>query len=450
MSLLTTDAVQMRAVAAAAVDTARRLGADHAVVAARAAAAVKVTARAGATETALRDARQTLTLRLYRGARMGVATTAALDPAAVRRAAEEALALAALMPEDPDALPPALAEMAVDAPLPRLFAPARRDPAQLRELALAGDAAIRGAAVPAGVAIETVSMSVSSSESVVAMATSAGFCRAQDFSNQSAAAIALARDASGAANDFADSHDRRFDHLLPVEALAAGAAERAAQQLGARAVASHRGPVLLEPRIAAALLRELVAALSGSAQDQGRTFLPRALGSTVAADHLALEEDPQEPFGLASGAFDSEGVAGQRRAILHEGMALGYFLGTRSARRLGMASTGNADGPWNLRLTSSAPSGDGAALCRQMGRGLVIRRVMGGATDPVTGNWTQAVSGLWVEGGVPVHAVADVTVGGNLRDMFQAILALGQDVERHGAIRTGSLLIDGMQIGGAG
>lgn len=449
MRLLTTDAGQMRAVAAAAVDMARRLGADHAVVFAQATAAVQVTARDGATDIALRDARQTLTLRLYRGARIGVATTAALDPAAVHRAAEEALALAALMPEDPDALPPTLADMAVDVPLPSLYAPAQRDPGALRALALQGDAAIRAAVVPDSVAVETVAMGVSTSESVAALATSAGFSRTQEFSHQRAWAVALARGASGAANDFADSEDRRFDLLAPVETLAARAADRAAGQLGARAVTGHRGPVLIEPRVAAALLGDLIGALSGNAQVQGRTFLPGALGTAVAADHLQLEEDPQEPFGLASGAFDSEGVAGKRRAILQDGVALGYFLGMRSARRLGMASTGNADGPWNLRLTSRAPGGDFDALCKQMGQGLVIRRVMGGATDPVTGNWTQAVSGHWIEEGVPVHAVTDVTVGGNLRDMFKAILAVGSDVQRHGAIRTGSVLIDGLQIGGA-
>ncbi|OAN63905.1 TldD/PmbA family protein [Sphingomonas sp. TDK1] len=449
MSLLTTDAVQMRAVAAAAVDTARRLGAEHAVVSARATAAVQVTARQGAIDTALRDARQSLTLRLYRGARVGVATTAALDPDSVRRAAEEALALAALMPEDPDGLPASLADMATEVPLPLLNAPSRRDPGALRALALKGDAAIRAATVPAGVTVETVAMGVSTSESVAALATSAGFCRTQEFSNQSAWAVALARDANGAGNEFADSHDRRFENLVPVETLAARAAARAARQMGARAVASHRGPVLLEPRIAAALLGDLITALTGSAQDQKRTFLPGALGMVVAAEHLELHEDPHEPFGLASGAFDSEGVAGQRRAILHDGLALGYFLGTRSARRLGMVSTGNADGPWNLRLGSRLPGVDFDGLCQQMGQGLVITRMMGGATDPVTGNWTQAVSGLWVESGVPVHAVTDVTVGGNLRDMWKAVLAVGTDVERNGAIRTGSLLIDGLQIGGA-
>lgn len=449
MSLLGLDAPAMEAIASEAVATARSLGADLAVVSAHATASIQVTAREGAVETALRDAQQSLTLKVFRGSRMGMATTAALEPSAVRRAAEEALALAALMQEDADGLPPALTEMAVDTPSPPLSAPAGRDPGALRAMALAGDAAIRAAATPPGVTAETVAMGVSSSEGVFALATSAGFCRAQTYSNQGAWAVALTRDAGGAVNDHADSYDRRFEALDPVEMLAARAVARAARQLGARAVPSHRGPVLFEARVATALLGELVGALSGTPQHQGRTFLPGALWKMVAADHLDLAEDPFEPFGLRSGAFDSEGVSGQLRAILHGGMVLGYFLGTRSARRLGMVSTGNADGPWNLRLTSRAPGGDFAALCRRLGRGLVVTRLNGGAADPVSGNWTYAVAGLWVEGGVPVHAVSDVTVGGNLRDMLMAVDAVGEDVHRSGAFRTGSILIDGMQIGGA-
>lgn len=453
MTLLTIDADAMEGVAGHAVAVARALGADHVVASARASAAVQVTARAGETDIALRDARQSLTLRVYRGSRAGVATTAALDPAAVRRAAEEAYALAALMGEDDDGLPPPIELMAVGGAAPPIHAPVEPDgdgdPAKLRATALAGDAAIRAVAAPAGAAVETMTMGASASEGLFALATSAGFCRSQLYSNHSRWAAALVRDGDGAVNDYADSHDRQAWALEPVATLAERAVGRAAQALGARAVPSHRGPVLFEARAAAALVGDLVGALSGNPQHQRRSFLPDALGTTVAAEHLDLEEDPFEPFGLASGGFDGEGIAGCRRAILSAGVVQGYFLGTRSARRLGMLPTGNADGPWNLTLRSRAPGGDFAAQCRAMGRGLVISRMMGGQSDPVTGNWTYAVSGLWVEGGVPVHAVTDVTVSGNLRAMLKAVVSVGDDVARVGAIRTGSVLIDGLQIGGA-
>ena len=279
--------------------------------------------------------------------------------------------------------------------------------------------------------------------------TSAGFCRGQSYSHHGLWLVALARDADGAVNDSADSFDRRFDRLMSAHALADRAVARATGQLGARAVPGQMAPVLFEASVATALIGSLVNALSGNPQQRRATFLPDALGRTVAAPHLDLHEDPFEPFGVASGGFDREGIAGSRRAILSAGTVKGLFLGTRSAGRLGMRSTGNADGPWNLTLTSRTDRGSFAELCQRMGRGLIVRRLEGGAIDPVTGNWTHAVAGTWVEEGIPVHAVADVTVGGNLRDMLNGIVAVGDDVERRGAFSTGSILIDAMQIGGA-
>lgn len=450
MRLLATHPAEMEEVAACAVSVARALGADHAVASARASAGVQVTARDGATDTALRDARQGLTLTVYRGARAGTASTAALDAAAVRRAAAEAFTLAGLVSEDPEGLPPDLDQMATDTPAPPLDAPAGLDLGTLRTMALQGDALIRGARTAPGTGAETVAAGVSSTEMATALATSAGFSRSEAASFHNIWAVALARDAQGAANDSADSIDRRFDGLESMETLAVRAVERAAGRLGARAVATHSGPVIFEARVATALVGALVGALSGASQNRGATFLPGVLGQAAAADHLDLVEDPSEPYGLASGAFDSEGVAGRRRAILNAGVVEGYFLRTRSARQLGMVSTGNADGPWNLRLSSRAPGGSLDALRRLMGRGLVVTRLMGGATDPVTGNWTYAVAGTWIENGETVHAVTDVTVGGNLKDMLRAIVAVGDDTHRAGAIRTGSILIDGLRIGGLG
>lgn len=449
MSLLDIDAARLEEVATRAVAIGRALGADTVVASASASAGIRVKARGGEVDTALRDARQGLSLTLYRGAAAGNVSTAALDDAAIHLAAEEAFALAGITTGDLTALPPDLPQMATYTPLPPLHAPSGRDAKDLRVIALAGDAMIRETSAAAGITIDTVAADVSTSEGITALATSAGFCRSQIYSTHGIWAVALARDADGAANDSAGSSDRRYNMLEPMRTLADTAVARAVSQLGGRAVASHRGPVLFEARAAAALLGDLIAALTGSRQHAGATFLPAMLGRSVAAAHLDLSEDPFEAYGLASGGFDGEGIAGSRRAILNAGVAEGYFLGVRSARQLGMTPTGNAGGPWNLRFTSRTDGGSFDALCRRMERGLVISRIMGGATDPVTGNWTYAVSGTWMEGGMPTHAVADVTVGGNLRDMLMAIDAVGDDVHRSGAIRTGSLLIDGMQIGGA-
>lgn len=448
MRLLSTNAEQLQEIAAAAIAIGRELGADHAVATVGAHAAINVTARAGQTDVALRDAGQGLTLTLYRGARAGSASTAALDDAAIQTVAREAFAMAELTGQDPDGLPAALEEMATDALLPPIDAPSGCDPARLREMALEGDALLRGASTHEA-RIDTMTASARTSEGAMALATSAGFCRGQTFTHHNVSLVALAHGEDGAVNDYAESTDRRFDRLQPIPELASAVVARARDQLGARSVSAQGAPVLFEARAASALIGDLVGALSGQPQHRGATFLPDALGKRVAADHLDLLEDPLEPFGLASGGFDGEGIAGRKRAILRGGEVEGLFLGLRSARQLGMTSTGNAGGPWNLRLVSRDQGGSFEALCRTMERGLVVRRLHGGALDRVSGNWTFAVTGTWVEDGAPAYPVTDVTVGGDMRDMLREIVAVGEDVYRNGAIRTGSILIEKMQIGGA-
>ncbi|RSV36459.1 hypothetical protein CA234_18335 [Sphingomonas sp. ABOLE] len=226
------------------------------------------------------------------------------------------------------------------------------------------------------------------------------------------------------------------------------AAGRARRALGARAVSSRRGPVLFDPRTAAMLVDTLAGALAGTAQYRRMSYLPDPLGRQVAAPHLDLREDPFEPLGLASGGFDGEGIAGASRPILRSGIVEGLFLSSFSGRKLGMASTGNADGYYNLRLTSTAESGNWPEMLRMLGTGLVVTHFEGGKTDPASGNWAQAVRGLWVEDGEIIHAVTDVTLAGHVPAMLAAIRAVGRDVERIGAIRTGSILIDDMQLGG--
>jgi PmbA protein len=178
------------------------------------------------------------------------------------------------------------------------------------------------------------------------------------------------------------------------------------------------------------------------------TFLPDPLGRQVAAEHLILHEDPFEPFGLASGGFDSEGIAGSARPIVENGIARGLFLSTYSARKLGGRSTGNAEGFYNLRLSSNRSGGTRQDMLAKLGTGLLVTGLQGGSTDPATGNWTRAVKGLWIENGEVAHAVRGVTLAGEAPAMMKNIVAVGDDLTRLGSVRTGSLLIDDMQVGG--
>lgn len=435
--------------AALAVEHARRLGADASSASAQASGGVRIVVRGGVAETAQRDGHQSLDCTVYRNGCRGSASSVALDAASIRRAVEEAMAIARHVQPDPFA---GLADpdlLAHVTPQPPMFSPSEDDAGDLLDTALAIEASVTAGPRTPAIDVRVTEAGVATSDSAYALATSAGFCRSGSGSNHGRWAMVLAQAGADAVQDYEESSERCADRLACVSRLAADAVARTAAQLGARGLDSRRAPVILAPRAAVDLVSDLVGALNGGAQYRGASFLPDAIDRQVAAAHLDLVEDPYVPFGMASGAFDGEGVAGSRRDILSGGVARGYFLATASARRLGRQSTGNANGPWNLHLASSAPGGDAAALRRMMDTGLVVTRLLGGATDPVTGNWTRAVAGFWIERGEIVHPVQDITVGGRVETMLRDIVAVGSDSRRAGAITTGSILIDAMQIGGA-
>lgn len=444
--LLTQSEAALRDAATLAVELAGRRGAT-----ARASVhhegIAKIAMRDGEVETAERSGTQGVGLTIFYDGRRGTASTAGFDRAAIERVVEEAMLIASHVRPDPDAgLPPA-DTVAFASPSPQIYADSPRNPDALLQTAASMDRAAGEIArsderlrVGESVAVAT--------EGLWALATSDGFCRSVLRSNDARWSVMLAQDDAGSNSDFAESQERSVDALLPVELLAQQAAERARQALGARSLTSRRCPVLFGPRIAATLVGELASALTGMAQVRRMSFLPDPIGRSIAASHLDLVEDPFEPLGLASGGFDSEGIGGSTRAIIRAGVAEGLFLSSTSGRKLGLASTGNADGFYNLRLKSTAVSGDGPAMLAMLGTGLFVTQLKGGKTDPATGNWTQAVAGLWVEDGQIVHAVTDVTLASTMPAMLVGIRAVGLDVERQGAIRTGSILIDEMQLGG--
>lgn len=444
--LLTQNEADLRDAAALAVDLAVRRGA-------KARASVhhegfaKLAVRNGAVETAERSGSQGLGITVFHEGRQGSASTAGFARAAIERVVEEAMLIAGHVQPDADAdLPPA-DWLAFSGPAPELYADSPRNPDVLLDAAqamdrIANDIVASDSRLRAG---ESVAVAI---EGLWALATSDGFCRSVQRSNDARWAVMLAQDEGGSTSAFCQSKERRVDALLPPALLVQSAADRARQALGARTIGSRRCAVLFDPRTASTLVGELAGALTGHAQYRKMSFLPNPIGRSVAAPHLDLSEDPFEPLGLASGGFDSEGIAGSARTILRQGVVEGLFLSTFSARKLGMASTGNADGFYNLRLTSSAPSGDWQDMLERLGTGLVVTEFQGGKTDPASGNWTQAIKGLWVEDGRVVHAVTDVTLASNMPAMLTGIRAVGRDVERQGAIRTGSILIDDMQVGG--
>jgi PmbA protein len=243
------------------------------------------------------------------------------------------------------------------------------------------------------------------------------------------------------------SASRVARELADPEALGAYAGRRALARLGARKIATCQAPVLFEAPAAAGLISSFVSAASGSSLYRKSSFLIDALGKQVFARGINLEERPHERRALASTPFDEEGVATRTRAVVRNGVLEGYFLGSYSARKLGMKSTGSAGGNHNLVLGSNGP--DLPGMVKKMRRGLLVTEMLGQGTNLLTGDYSRGAAGYWVENGAIAHPVEEVTVAGNLKDMFRGIAAVGSDVVVRGSYRCGSILVDNMTIAGS-
>jgi PmbA protein len=207
-----------------------------------------------------------------------------------------------------------------------------------------------------------------------------------------------------------------------------------------------QAPVLFEAPIASGLIGHFVSAVSGGSLYRKSSFLLDSLGQRVFSPLVQLTDIPDTPKGLASSPFDEEGVVTRTREIVKDGVVQGYFLGSYSARKLGMRSTGNAGGNHNLIMKDTGE--DFATLLKKMGKGLLVTELMGQGVNPVTGDYSRGAAGYWVENGEIAYPVEEITIAGNLKDMFMAIVASGTDVSRRGSRQCGSILIERMTIAG--
>jgi PmbA protein len=234
--------------------------------------------------------------------------------------------------------------------------------------------------------------------------------------------------------------------LASPEAIGDYAARRTLARLGARKLKTRKVPVLFEAPLATGLIGSFVHAVSGGSLYRKSSFLPDSLGQRVFPDFFAISERPHIAKGLASSPFDDDGVATRDREVVADGIVQGYFLSTYSARKLGMATTGNAGGSHNL-LVKSGPD-DLAGLLRQMGTGLFVTELLGHGINYVTGDYSRGAAGYWVEGGELAYPVHEITIAGNLKDMFGSIVAVGNDVVVRGSKQVGSILLEGLTVAG--
>lgn len=281
-------------------------------------------------------------------------------------------------------------------------------------------------------------------------ANSRGFIGGYPYSRHTISVAPIAGKGAKMQRDDWYSSVRDPKKMAQPEAVGRYAAERALARLNARKLDTRTCPVLFEAPLAAGLLGAFVQATSGGALYRKSTFLLDTLGKSVFPSHIQVKEDPHVIGAIGSAPFDEEGVRTVARDVVKDGVLQGYFLSTYSARKLGMKTTGNAGGSHNLSLTSSRTkkNDDFVAMLKKMGTGLLVTELMGQGTNYVTGDYSRGASGYWVENGIIQYPVEEITIAGNMKDMFQDIVAIGADVLVRGTKQTGSILIEKMVVAG--
>ena len=425
------------------LEEAARQGASACEVAVSQSIGLSVGVRQGDVETVEFNHDRGFGITLYLGQRKGSVSTSDTSDEAIRRAVEAALAIARHAAEDPCA---GLAEaglMATELPDLDLFHPWPVDPATAVDLALECEAA----ALALDGRLQSDGAQLSSQQGCRVYGNSHGFIGSSSGTRHSLSAVMIATDEQGMQRDYWYAVERRPGNLPAPAAIGGKAGERALARLGARPISTARVPVLFAADQAAGLLASLTGAIAGGAVYRQSSFLLDALGQPIFPDWVTIDERPHLPGALGSATFDADGLATRAQAFVADGVLRSWILSTYSGRKLGLPSTANAGGVHNLHISSNA--GDFAELLAEMGTGLLVTELMGQGVNPVTGDYSRGAGGFWVENGQLQYPVSEVTIAGNLRDMYRQLRCVGSDLERRGNFLTGSWLIDGMTVGGS-
>jgi PmbA protein len=427
-----------------ALEEARVLGASQAEAAISMDVGLSVSVRMGEVETIEYQRDRGMAVTVYFGTRKGTASTADLGAATLRETVGKACSIARYTAEDPCA---GLADpdtLATSIPDLDLSHPWDVTPERACELALECEAS----AMKVDPRItNSEGAALSSHRGVRAYGNSLGFLGAYPGTVHSLSCAVIGSQGAEMERDYWYSTTRDWQELESAADVGRRSGERAVKRLGARQLGTMRVPVLFAPEVARGLIGHFIGAIRGGSQYRRASFLLGSAGQAVFPEWFAISERPHLPKALASAPFDHEGVATSDRELVSGGVLLGYVLGTYSARKLGLRTTGNAGGTHNLLVPGRGRSFD--AMLAQMDRGLLVTELMGQGVNGVTGDYSRGAAGYWVEGGQIEYPVHEVTVAGNLRDMYRAIVDVGSDMDLRGGVRCGSILIEQMTVAGA-
>jgi PmbA protein len=437
------SADSLRDIAQAMLDYARQRGASAASAEVSVGFGQSVTVRQGEVETIEYNRDKGLSVSVYLGQQRGNASTSDFSPQAVRDTVDAALSIARYTAKDDCAGLPDADMLARDCPDMDLYHP----------WDLPVDAAIalarrcEQAALDADKRISnSEGATVNLHEAQFITTNSLGFIGGFPTSRHSLSCAVIAGEDDAMERDYWYAVARDARDLMDAQQVGHIAAERTVRRLNARQLDTMQVPVLFEAPIAAGLLGSFVGAVSGGSLYRKSSFLLDRIDQQIFAPHINISDVPDIPKGLGSSPFDDEGVRTRRRVVVENGVLRGYFLGSYSARKLGLRTTGNAGGSHNLILQSGEL--DFAGLLKQMGRGLLVTELLGQGVNQVTGDYSRGAAGFWVERGEIQYPVQEITIAGNLKDMFRNIVAVGNDVLVQGSKQCGSILVEGMTVAG--
>ncbi|QEY61384.1 metalloprotease PmbA [Metapseudomonas lalkuanensis] len=423
---------------------ARRQGASACEVAVSVEQGLSTSVRQGEVETVEFNRDQGFGITLYVGQRKGSASTSASGEDAIRETVAAALAIAKHASEDECAGLADAALMARDLPELDLYHPWAITPEQAVEQALICEAAAFETDKRVSKADGTT---LNTHQGCRVYGNSHGFVGGYASTRHSLSCVMIAEAQGQMQRDYWYDVSRIGSQLADPASIGRRAAERTAARLGARPVPTCEVPVLFAAELATGLFGSFLGAISGGNLYRKSSFLEGALGQRLFPEWLSIDERPHIPRAMASAAFDNDGLATYAKPFVEKGELVSYILGTYSGRKLGLPSTANAGGVHNLFVSHGQE--DQAALLRRMGRGLLVTELMGQGLNMVTGDYSRGAAGYWVENGEIQFPVQEVTIAGNLKDMFRQILAVGSDLELRGNIRTGSVLIEKMTVAGS-
>ncbi|GAB2806820.1 metalloprotease PmbA [Dyella kyungheensis] len=421
---------------------ARAAGASQAEVAASIDTGLNVNVRLGEVETVEHTRDRGFGLTVYFGQRKGSASTADLNADSIQATLEQACAIARFTEEDPASGLADASRMATAFPDLDLWHPWRIETDQA--IALGKQIEDAGRA-HAGIT-NSDGASVQMGESLAVYANSHGFLGRERGTRHSLSVALIAGDDDGMQRDYWYDSVRSANDFMDARALGDKAAQRTLARMGARQLSTRQCPVLFTPEVARGLIGHLIGAVSGGALYRRASFLLDHAGKQVMPSWMNIVERPFLMRGQGSGAFDAEGVATRDSALIENGVLARYVLGSYSARKLGLASTGNAGGIHNMIVEPGQD--DFAAMLKRMGTGLVVTEVMGQGVSTVTGDYSRGAAGFWVENGEILYPVEEITIAANLRDMYANIVAVGADVDHRSHLLTGSILLEQMTIAG--